>query len=48
MLLFTVPLVLGQERGWPLWGWVMLGLSAVLAAAFAAYEARLAGRGGRR
>ncbi|MFD8377553.1 MFS transporter [Streptomyces sp. NPDC059679] len=46
VLLFTVPLVLGQERGWPLWGWVMLGLSAVLAAAFAAYEARLAGRGG--
>ncbi|ADI10262.1 transmembrane transport protein [Streptomyces bingchenggensis BCW-1] len=46
VLLFTVPLVLGQQRGWPLWGWVMLGLSAVLAAAFAAYEARLAGRGG--
>ncbi|MFK4266517.1 MFS transporter [Streptomyces milbemycinicus] len=46
VLLFTVPLVLGQERGWPLWGWVMLGLSAVLAAAFAAYEAWLAGRGG--
>ncbi|MDX3224258.1 MFS transporter [Streptomyces sp. ME19-01-6] len=46
VLLFTVPMVLGQERGWPLWGWVMLGLSAVLAAVFAAYEARLAGRGG--
>ncbi|MGY0061819.1 MFS transporter [Streptomyces sp. LZ34] len=46
VLLFTVPMVLGQERGWPLWGWVMLGLSAVLAAVFAAYESRLAGRGG--
>lgn len=46
VLLFTVPMVLGQEWGWPLWGWVMLGLSAVLAAVFAVYEARLAGRGG--
>ncbi|MES4901929.1 MULTISPECIES: MFS transporter [unclassified Streptomyces] len=46
VLLFTVPMVLGQERGWPLWGWAMLGLSAVLAAVFAVYEARLAGRGG--
>ncbi|GAA2337638.1 MFS transporter [Streptomyces cuspidosporus] len=46
VLLFTVPMVLGQERGWPLWGWIMLGLAAVLAAAFAAYESRLARRGG--
>ncbi|OMI38343.1 MFS transporter [Streptomyces sparsogenes] len=46
VLLFTVPMVLGQERGWPLWGWLMLGLAAVLAAAFAAYESRLARRGG--
>ncbi|MCG0288294.1 MFS transporter [Streptomyces sp. PSAA01] len=46
VLLFTVPLVLGQERGWPLWGWITLGLSAVLVALFAAYETRLARRGG--
>ncbi|WP_413799246.1 MFS transporter [Streptomyces iranensis] len=46
VLLFTVPLVLGQERGWPLWCWITLGLSAVLVALFAAYETRLARRGG--
>ncbi|MFE2182771.1 MFS transporter [Streptomyces sp. NPDC059455] len=46
VLLFTVPLVLGQERGWPLWCWIVLGLSAVLVALFAAYETRLARRGG--
>lgn len=46
VLLFTVPMVLGQERGWLLWGWIMLGLSAVLVALFAAYEARLARHGG--
>nr|WP_247615958.1 MFS transporter [Streptomyces sp. MK37H] len=46
VLLFTVPLVLGQERGWPLWCWITLGLSAALVALFAAYEARLARRGG--
>ncbi|TGB09217.1 MFS transporter [Streptomyces palmae] len=44
--LFTVPLVLGQDQGWPLWGWLGLGLSAVLAGAFAGYERRLAARGG--
>ncbi|WP_432015690.1 MFS transporter [Streptomyces cucumeris] len=47
VLLFTVPMVLGPERDWPLWGWVMLGLSVVLTALFAGYEARLARRGGR-
>ena len=44
--LFTVPLVLGQEEGWPVWGWVCLGLSALLFAAFTALESRLARRGG--
>ncbi|QKV95007.1 MFS transporter [Streptomyces sp. NA02950] len=47
VLLFTVPMVLGQERDWPLWGWIMLGLSAVLVGLFAVYEARLARSGGR-
>ncbi|MDT3396999.1 hypothetical protein RKE29_10125 [Streptomyces sp. B1866] len=46
VLLFTVPLVLGQERGWPLWCWAALGLAAAVAELFAAYEARLARRGG--
>ncbi|KUJ70740.1 transporter [Streptomyces albus subsp. albus] len=44
--LFTVPLVLGQDQGWPLWGWLALGLSAVLIGVFVGYERRLAGRGG--
>jgi MFS family permease len=44
--LFTVPLVLGQEEDWPLWTWLSLGGSAVLLAAFAAFEVRLARRGG--
>ncbi|MEU6342807.1 MFS transporter [Streptomyces sp. NPDC046977] len=44
--LFTVPLVLGQEEGWPLWGWICLGLSVVLLTVFAVLEARLTRRGG--
>ncbi|WFB09629.1 MFS transporter [Streptomyces sp. LX-29] len=46
VLLFTVPLVLGQDRGWPLWCWVALAASALLVAAFTGYEARLSRRGG--
>ncbi|MBY8877668.1 MFS transporter [Actinacidiphila acidipaludis] len=44
--LFTVPLVLGQEEGWPAWGWVCLALSVVLFAVFTVLETRLARRGG--
>ncbi|MFE6098713.1 MFS transporter [Streptomyces laurentii] len=44
--LLTVPLVLGQESGWPPWTWLSLGGSLLLFAAFGAYEARLARRGG--
>ncbi|MEV6400446.1 MFS transporter [Streptomyces sp. NPDC051907] len=44
--LFTVPLVLGQEQGWPLWSWLALVASAALFGLFLAYESRLAGRGG--
>ncbi|MFI0939113.1 MFS transporter [Streptomyces sp. NPDC021020] len=44
--LFTVPLVLGQEEGWPAWGWACLALSAVLLVVFALLELRLARRGG--
>ncbi|MGI5355142.1 MFS transporter [Streptomyces sp. CA-252508] len=44
--LFTVPLVLGQERDWPAWTWASLGASAVLFAVFCGYESRLARRGG--
>lgn len=44
--LFTVPLVLGQEEGWPVWGWVCLGLSAAAFWVFTVIEGRLARRGG--
>lgn len=44
--LLTVPLVLGQEEGWPVWGWVSLGLSALLFALFMTLESRLTRRGG--
>ncbi|GAA3141483.1 MFS transporter [Streptomyces rectiviolaceus] len=44
--LLTVPLVLGQQEGWPLWSWLSLGSAAVLFALFCAYESRLARGGG--
>lgn len=44
--LLTVPLVLGQEEGWPLWGWISLGLSVLLFALFMTLESRLTRRGG--
>ncbi|MGW2290900.1 MFS transporter [Streptomyces phaeochromogenes] len=44
--LLTVPLVLGQEKDWPLWSWLSLTAAAVTFALFCAYESRLARRGG--
>ncbi|MEV8015690.1 MFS transporter [Streptomyces sp. NPDC086554] len=44
--LFTVPLVLGQEKDWPLWSWLSLGAAAVVFALFCAYESRLSRGGG--
>ncbi|MFC5663977.1 MFS transporter [Kitasatospora misakiensis] len=44
--LLVVPLVLGHELGWPAWGWVLLGASAVMFALFAVVERRIARRGG--
>jgi EmrB/QacA subfamily drug resistance transporter len=40
VLTFVVPLVLGQEEGWPLWCWLGLLASVGLLAAFAAVENR--------
>ncbi|OLB73694.1 MAG: MFS transporter [Actinobacteria bacterium 13_2_20CM_2_71_6] len=42
VLLFVVPLVLGHEEHWPVWGWVSLGASAVLFGVFALVERRAA------
>ncbi|WP_338703594.1 MFS transporter [Streptomyces sp. Q6] len=44
--LCAVPLVLGQEEGWPLWSWLCLVASAALFVLFCGYESALARRGG--
>ncbi len=44
--LFTVPLVLGQQEGWPLWSWLSLAAAVLFFTLFCAYESRLARRGG--
>lgn len=44
--LLVVPLVLGHELGWPVWGWVMLAAGAVALGGFLAVERRVAARGG--
>lgn len=47
VLLFVVPLIMGHELGWPLWGWVSLAASAAFLAAFVAAERRAGAAGGR-
>ncbi|MFD0534444.1 MFS transporter [Actinomadura luteofluorescens] len=47
VLLLVVPLIMGHELGWPLWGWAALAASAAFAAAFAAVERRAAAAAGR-
>lgn len=44
--LCTVPLVLGQEEGWPSWSWLSMSAAALLFTVFCVYESRLARRGG--
>ncbi|MGF1425962.1 MFS transporter [Kitasatospora sp. LaBMicrA B282] len=44
--LLVVPLVLGHELHWPLWGWLMLAGSAVAFGLFVLVERRIAARGG--
>jgi MFS family permease len=46
VLLFVLPLVLGHQEHWPLWGWISLGASAVAFAGFVAVERRLMTAGG--
>ncbi|WP_446471064.1 MFS transporter [Xenorhabdus stockiae] len=42
----VIPLIEGREAGWPLWAWILLALSPVLAVVFWRYETRLAANGG--
>ncbi|WP_441246140.1 MFS transporter [Kitasatospora sp. McL0602] len=42
----VVPLVLGHELGWPLWGWLMLAASVLLFGLFGLVERRISARGG--
>jgi len=46
VLVFVLPLVLGQPEHWPLWGWLLMAASVPLVVAFAAAERRVAGSGG--
>ncbi|MFI6157319.1 MFS transporter [Kitasatospora sp. NPDC051170] len=44
--LLVVPLVLGHELGWPVWGWAMLAGSVLLFGLFTVIERRIARAGG--
>jgi hypothetical protein len=46
MLLFLLPLVQGRSAGWPAWSWLCLGGCVLAGLALAAWEVRLARRGG--
>lgn len=41
-----LPLIQDREQGWPLWTWDLFAVAVVLIAGFAAYQRRLAARGG--
>ncbi|MDF5753042.1 MFS transporter [Spongiactinospora sp. TRM90649] len=41
-----VPLIQGQERGWPLWSYLLMLSSPPVLVCFALWERRVAGRGG--
>jgi MFS family permease len=46
VLAVVLPLVVGQPEHWPVWGWLVLGSSAVLFGAFMLAERRVAASGG--
>lgn len=46
VLAFVLPLVLGHDEHWPLWGWLLLGASALGVAGFVAVESAVTRRGG--
>lgn len=45
ILALVVPLVLGHDEHWPVWGWVLLAASVPLLALFLGVERRVAARG---
>ncbi len=47
MLLLVLPLVLGQDAGWPVWTWACLAASGLAFAALWLAERRVSARGGR-
>ncbi|MFI6321391.1 MFS transporter [Nonomuraea sp. NPDC050556] len=47
VLLFAVPLVLGRDLHWPVWGWVSMAASVAMFYAFVRVERWVTGRGGR-
>ena len=46
VLAFVLPLVLGHSLGWPAWGWALLVVAVVLAAALGPVERLVHARGG--
>ena len=46
VLAVVVPLVLGHDEQWPLWGWLLLGAGLLGFVLFGAVEARVGRRGG--
>jgi EmrB/QacA subfamily drug resistance transporter len=46
LLLVLIPLVDGRDSGWPLWSWIALAAAVPAGAVLAAWEIRLARRGG--
>ncbi|MYS84636.1 MFS transporter [Embleya scabrispora] len=46
MLALVVPLVMGHEQGWPVWGWVLLAAGVAGMGLFAVVERAVAARGG--
>ena len=46
VFLVVLPLVLGHEEDWPLWGWLMLAAGTAAGAVFALVQRRVAARGG--
>jgi EmrB/QacA subfamily drug resistance transporter len=46
LVAIVLPLVEGQQQGWPAWTWLCLGAAPVLLAGFVAHQRRLAARAG--